>query len=82
MLPDPVSQAAQVFVIAMPKLARNAYRMALAVDECEDLAIGARKPCQPNTPSHVTDHKSLVQLSAVSRSKPAAAGSFSLRSSH
>ena len=36
MLPEPVSQAAQVFAIAMPPFARNAYIMAFADECCED----------------------------------------------
>jgi uncharacterized membrane protein len=39
MLPDPVSQAAQLFDRAMPKLARKAYRIAFAAEPCVELAI-------------------------------------------
>jgi hypothetical protein len=39
MLPDPVIQAAQVLANAMPLLAMKAYRIALAVEPCDEDVI-------------------------------------------
>jgi hypothetical protein len=49
MLPDPVSHAAQVLEIAIPRFARNAYSIALAVDECEDEAMVKTLPRSTNS---------------------------------
>jgi hypothetical protein len=39
MLPEPVNHAAQLLAMAMPAFARNAYRMALAVEPFEEVGI-------------------------------------------